>query len=632
MRLSLVVTLNFLIIFTLNAQDYSSFSLSPLLIKKADAIKRDEVMEITIKSPKTAVYKHTYVYTVFNAKGADYAAYVGYYNKFFSIEDIEGKLFNAMGKEIKKVRKKDIADQSSESGMSVSDTRYKTHNFYHSEYPYTVEYTCTVEINGMFYLPSWSPQVSPSIAVQKSKLIVNTPANYKLRYKNYNYPGEEKKTASANGNVYEWSVENIPVVTTELYMPAWSRVRTKVALAPSEFEISGVKGNMESWKDFGGFIYKLTEGRDALPEPMVQKVKELTADLNSPYQKIEALYDYLQNNTRYISVQLGIGGWQTIPAAQVARNGYGDCKALSNYMYAMLREAGINSKYVIISAGDEGLYTDVDFVHNQFNHAILCVPLAKDTVWLECTSNTLPAGYLGDFTGNRYALIVDENGGSMVRTPTYKKTQNLQVRKVNGEIDANGDLLVSAHTKYTGLQQDDLQGFIATASKENVLKYLRNGFELPTYDIINFDYKQIRQPIPELEETIDLDVNGYAQVSGKRLFIVPNILSKSGVKVNVDSIRKFKIELDYDYLDVDTVQIKIPEGYEVESLPKPSTITSRFGEYQNGFSFEENTLVFTRMRSQNSGTFEPAVFQEIADYYQAIYKADRARVVLRKKE
>lgn len=388
-------------------------------------------------------------------------------------------------------------------------------------------------------------------------------------------------------------------------MPSWSRVRAYVAIAPSEFEIKGIRANMDTWKNFGSFIYRLTEGRDALPADMAQKVKTLTAGLDDPKEKIRVLYEYLQKNTRYISIQLGIGGWQTIPAAEVARSGYGDCKALSNYMAAMLREVGIGSKYTIINSGPDGVFTDVDFVYNQFDHAILCVPLAKDTVWLECTSNTLPAGYLGDFTGNRYALIVDENGGTMVRTPTYKKEQNRQDRLVKATVNPDGLTKVKAVTKYTGLQQDDLQGFTATASKDKVLKMLRSRFDLPTYEVANFSYKEKPGQNPLLEEELEINVEGYAQITGKRLFLVPNLLTQSGRKYNADTARNFEVYLGYDYINTDTVIIDLPAGYEPENLPKPVEIKSKFGDYSSKTTVEQQKLIYVRSVSQNSG-FLPA--------------------------
>ena len=615
-----------------SAQDLSILSIPKELLKDANLVSRNEVIEVSIKSLGRAIVKHTYAYTILNDKADGYAEFSTYYDKFRTIDDIEGRLIDAGGKELKKVRKKDISDVSSEGGMSISDNRYKSHNFYVKDYPYTVEYTEVYEMNGIFFLPGWIPQFSPAMGVQQSKLVVKTPANYELRFKEYNYNGKVNISDFEGGKMYVWTAANIKPVKREPMMPAWSRERTYVSLAPTDFEIDGYSGNMKTWKEFGKFRQQLLKDRDELPEAIEFKAKQLIAGVSDPYKKIAILYKFLQDNTRYISIQLGIGGWQPIPAAKVAQNGYGDCKALSNYMGALLRVAGLPSRYVVIKSGDDGFYIDTSFVSNQFDHAILCVPLQKDTVWLECTSNILPAGYLGDFTYNRPALIIDETGGTMVRTPTYKKSENVQIRHIEAIVEDGGNLKAMALTRYTGLQQDDLHGYVKTKGKDDVMKMLRNRFDLPTYDIVDFKYDDKPGKIPELTETIDLSVTGFAQVSGKRLFLVPNILSKSGIKFNTDSIRNFDIELAYDYFDTDTVHIKVASGYEVESIPKPQSVKTRFGEYNSSFSFENDLVIYTRSISQNHGRYPASEFADLAAFYQTIHKSDRVKVVLKKKE
>lgn len=83
---------------------------------------------------------------------------------------------------------------------------------------------------------------------------------------------------------------------------------------------------MESWQSYGEWQYQLLSGRDQLPPTLKEELQKRTANCNTPYEKIAAIYQYLASTTRYVSIQLGIGGLQPIAAADVNRTGFGDCK------------------------------------------------------------------------------------------------------------------------------------------------------------------------------------------------------------------------------------------------------------------------------------------------------------------
>src|SRR5690242_8590338 len=340
----------------------------------------------------------------------------------------------------------------------------------------------------------------------------------------------------------------------------------------------------------------------------------------------------MQKNTRYISIQLGVGGWQPFDATEVAKKLYGDCKAFSNYMFSLLKEAGIRSDYTLIRAGDDQNYMTDDFPSNQFDHVILFVPLQKDTVWLECTSQTLPAGYLSAFTADRYALAVEDNGGKLVHTPKYGLKENLQVRTLKATLSDDASLVIDANTTYEGLQQDDVHDMINYLSKDKVKEYLQKKLDFPTYELDKFDYKEIRSVTPAVEEKLDLYVSNYASITGKRLFITPNVMDRSKIKLKADEERKYDIVLHDEYRYVDSVEIDIPKGYEIESSPQPVSIDSRFGKYSSTTKLVADKIVYYRLREQYSGTFPAKDYAELVKYYDSIYKADRNKMVLIKKD
>ena len=106
----------------------------------------------------------------------------------------------------------------------------------------------------------------------------------------------------------------------------------------------------------------------------------------------------MQKKTRYVNVSIGIGGWQPFDAATVDKTSYGDCKALSNFTKSLLSVVGIKSFYALNNAGSDANSIDRSFPSAQFNHAFVCVPLDRDTIWLECTNQRYPCGFNSDFT------------------------------------------------------------------------------------------------------------------------------------------------------------------------------------------------------------------------------------------
>ena len=80
-------------------------------------------------------------------------------------------------------------------------------------------------------------------------------------------------------------------------------------------------------------------------------------------------------------------------------------------------------------------------------------------------------------------------------------------------------------------------------------------------------------------------------------------MTRSGRKLSLDSIRKYDIQLGFEYKDVDSVEIEIPKGYEPEAMPKDVTVNSQFGKYSSSVKLKDNKLYYYRVIEPNSGRF-----------------------------
>lgn len=614
--------------------EYAVSAIPADLRKNAHVVKRMEQISFEIINTGEAILKKKYAVTILDENGDRQAGFEEYYDKLHEIRNIEGSLYDADGKELKRLKNRQIIDVTgADDNNLIDDNRRKFHRFFYKVYPYTVEYEVEIKYNGTLFFPVWLPREDEYYSVQQSAISIIYPPAYTVRYRAFNYKNEPVMTDGEKGRkILSWQIKDLPAMIYEYASPNWYEMNTVVLFGPTDFSIEKYEGTMSSWKDFGKFIYSLKQGRDQLPDNVKQMVHQLADNISDPKEKIARLYEYMQKNTRYISIQLGIGGWQPFDAKYVATKAYGDCKALTNYMYSLLKEAGINSAYTLIKAGRKANKVIDDFPSQQFNHVILCVPLQKDSVWLECTSQSMPAGYLGDFTCDRYALLVNENGGTLVRTPKYGMKENLEARKIKAVLDEEATLQVKAETSYGGLQQDLYHELINSLSKDKVKEFLHEQLDFATYDIRSFNYRETRSSLPAVEESLDIEVRNYATITGKRLFIMPNIMTRSHRKLSADSARKYEIVLGFEYNDVDSVEINLPAGYTTESVPKDVTISSKFGKYYSSVKYNGTVLYYYRNIEEYGGRFPAADYADLVSFYEAIYKADRNKVVLVKNE
>jgi len=616
-----------------SAQNYAVSNIPEALKKNAHSVTRNEWMHVIVKDANKAVIQRKIAVTILDEEGASDGVFVEGYSNLQALNDIEGTLYDAQGNKIKSVKKKDINDRAAEGEEElISDSRYKMHSFYWSQYPYTVEYSYECELKSLFLLPDWNP-CSYNNSVEHAKLEIESPSNYTVRIKKINLPATLPVMQDNGKNkTFAYNLENVKAAS---YEPLSNRglldAFPKIVIAPSYFTMGKYSGNMNDWKQLGAFLFSLYKEKEHLPDNIKQDVHRLTDNIKDTRAKTEALYQYLQSNTRYISVQLGIGGWEPFDASYVSSKKYGDCKALSNYMYSLLKEAGINSNPVLINAGEHTTdYLVDDFANNYFNHVILCVPQSKDTIWLECTSQTNPFGYMSAFTANRKALLLSTDGGYIVHTPNYSATNNLQKRTTIATIDNEGNLKASLNTFYQGEQQDYISGLLNGASKDLLKKYLNASLGLETYEVTTSNYKENPSSLPSVEEQLEVTAPNFASVVGKRIIFSPNTFNKSGSKFDTTEERHAEIVLTYPFYDYDSTVYSIPEGYDVETMPKTVSAESPFGKYNIQYNYKDGKIICIRSQQREAGKYPASQYPVLVSYFEKIYKADREKVVLRK--
>lgn len=619
------------------------------LLKDARAVLRISEESFTVVSPGKAKYHTKKAFTLFDKTAEELAFLRVPYDKFHTVLYIKGTLYVAMGQEIKSLKKSDIKDIGAfREGSFIDDVRYKIAVFENFPLPCTVEFEFEIEFNGLMFYPDWDPYPVENIAVESSTFKVNVPRNIKLRYKEISFDafakkaeqssqGEEENVKPAiqtakidetiSQTTYTWNAAFLPVYKEEPFSKYYYPM---LYLSPSEFEIAGYKGDMSSWKSLGLFINQLNSGRDGLSAATKDKIKKMVEGLPNNESKIKKIYEYMQSKTRYVGIQLGLGGWQPLPADFVDEKGYGDCKALSNYTKSLLNAAGIPAFYTLISADRQSRPVFLDFPTAEFNHVVLSVPNGKDTLWLECTSQTKAFAYVStQWIGDRYGLMITPEGGKIVKTGKSKKEENLLNRTGTIRIDAEGNALVEINTQYHAIQEGKRAELVENSNEEQK-KWLYDQLSIPSFEILDFKLNRKKSRLPVTEEKLRLSIRKFAAKSGKRMSLQPNLLNRWERMLESTEHRTSEVYLNnnYDFVDLDQFTIQMPEGYDTEYIPEAVEIKTKFGVYQMSCQKEQNKIHYQRRLEMNAGTFPAQSYSELVDFFKKIAKSDKNKIVL----
>jgi transglutaminase-like putative cysteine protease len=624
------------------APKYAVADIPAALREGAHAVLRADDEVVTVKSAGRLVHTVHRVVTVLDAAGDDFGRQMVSYDALNSLSYLRGAVYDADGRLLHQLRTAEIHDQGmgDADGSFMTDVRVRYGDLRQPQAPYTVEFDYEIVSDNTLFYPDWQPQSEEGLAVESATFRVATPATLPLRYQERQLPAGRAVQQSSIGSqeVYEWQLVNLPAVDDEEASPPLDELTPAVVLAPGTFEVQGHKGTAATWQGLGQWSYELNAGRDQLPPATLAKVAALVKDAPDARTRARRVYEMLQGSTRYISVQLGLGGWQTLPATAVAGSGYGDCKALSNYTKALLAAAGVPAYVALVGAGSGRPDLRADFPSSQFNHAILCVPLARgarpDTLWLECTSQTEAFGYMGSFTGNRHALLLTPEGGKLVATPRYGARENRQERRIDVFLDAAGSATATARTLRTGQEQDLYAQLLHELGPVEQKKYVTDHLKLPTFTLTRFNLMPTTAAAtPGVMETLALALPGFAPPSGKRVFINPNLLSRLPALPAQIGERQAALWMPRASLHADTVRLHLSSGFRAETLPPSVQFSTEYGTYASQYqSLPDGTVQYIRRLELKRGRLPKTAYAGYVDFRRKISNADKAQVVLLRTE
>lgn len=616
----------------LTGQDLSLSILTiPAELKEnAGSVVRSHEKVYTVTSANTATIYERKVITILNKDHDRENQFVVFYDGDSKITSFKATLYDAMGDKIRSAKKSEIEDVSAISGgQFYTDSRVQTTTLTHLSYPYTVEFVYEKKLKnfGIVEFPHWLP-MDYDQSVMSSVFTAHIPMDNELLFWSNELSAPEV-TVSDGKRVHKWSVENLPARRSEALAPPRSATLPYLRTGLKTFDTGEYQGSLESWAAFGTFMNELMKGRSELPPQLKALVRETTSGLTTDKEKIAALYRLLQDRTRYVGVQLGIGGWQPFSAEYVETNRYGDCKALSNYMGAMLSAVDIESYPVLIDWNDRQFFpVEESFTTSAFNHMVLYVP--SEDMYLECTSSDAPVGYLGEGKQDRNVLWVTPDGGKLVRTPKTEPADNGYTRTVNLAIQPDGNATFTLHSSFYGASQETYRYFAnSERNQEKQLEWLNRRGILP--DVKGAKYSLVVEvDEPKVDMTYETSLPRYSRKLGTRMFVPINKQYAFDNVPEKRSERKFPINQISARFYVDTVNLSYPKEMEIESLGEAeTTIEHAAGEYRAVVKSSPGKLTWIRTLKLVPVELPADAYGDYRQFFVDVAKADRRQVVVK---
>lgn len=628
----------FLILFvcsTSYSQDfsYNALTISSELKENANAVIRLNQKDIVIISQNNMLLVEKRVVTVLNEFGVSTINALEYYDKNRRVKKIEVSFYDAVGKKIKTVKRKDFIDASVGDGFSVfTDNRKLYYDYTPISYPFTAIYESEVETSNTAFIPSWSPVDDYYVGSEKTILNISCPEELGFQKKESNFNAAYDITVKQTENSLKYSAENIKAIKWEENCPSFMDVVPIAYLKVEKFNLEGVDGEAKNWKDFGKWYYdSLLLNTDELSIETKENIKKLVGAEKDARKIAKIIYKYVQEKTRYVSVQVGIGGFKPMLAKDVDRLGYGDCKALVNYTRALLNIVNVPSYYTIVHSGATKHDLQEDFVSVQGNHIILAVPYEKEIIWLECTSQLLPFGFQGDFTDDRNVVMIKPEGGELVKTKLFANKDNSQFTKGSYSISSNGDLSGNLSILSKGIQYDNSYSHerLSTDDKDRFYKSyfsVLNNLKINALTFNN-DTENV-----SFTQNIKLAANAYADTTNNKLMFVVNAFNNFSKTPKRYRKRENAFEISRGYYDQDEIEILAPENYVMEAMSDNIFVSNKFGEYSMEIIDKgKNSFTYKRTLYIKEGAYESKDYDEYRLFREQIVKNDHAKIILNKK-
>lgn len=583
---------------------------------------------------------HRMVWKILTSAGRDLGTFVLNSDAETRIKSLHGWTITAKGEELQ-VGDREAIESSAVQGELYSDQKLVllripaadpgniiAVEYEHRGRPYTLQ-------------DSWGFQDDIPVVVSRYSLVL--PEGWSHDETWFNNAGV---APARSGDATVWEMRNVAATKDEPHRAADGAIagRMNVNLIPPREQLAGK--THRTWDDVAAWFTALIADRmDATPA-IAAKARELTAGKTAAFDKVAAIAAFVQHDVRYVAIEIGIGGYQPHHAADILTNHYGDCKDKVTLMSTMLREAGVPSYYVLATTRRSTVEPRFASVSG-FNHVVIAVPFGADAPALPAvithpqlgkllifdpTSEMTPVGQLPEYLQNNELLVVRREGGTLIHIAPAKPEENRLTLAAKLAIDDAGALRGDVNETRSGSLAARWRSWLHGMTEAERLNALHNrvGYHLAQFEIKSLTIENLNDSSHDLIFHYGIVAPSYAKSAGALLLVRPRVLGEKAETVIDLKERTYDYETDGPSLQVDDVEIALPEGVTVDEVPAAVKVNAAGFHYGSETKVEKNALHYRREYRVERFSVPRSDLIELNRVFTAIMADERSSAVLKR--
>jgi transglutaminase-like putative cysteine protease/tetratricopeptide (TPR) repeat protein len=381
---------------------------------------------------------------------------------------------------------------------------------------------------------------------------------------------ERSEQRSGGQRIHRFFAKEAPAVEPEPAMPPLPEVLGFVHAS-----------TYESWQDLGRWYWGFVRDQFDLDDETRKLAREITKNAVTDRDKVNAVYNWVIKNTRYVALEFGVYGYKPRRCVQTVARGWGDCKDKATVIVTLLKELGIESTMVIVRTQMRGAFRSELPSLAPFDHAIAYVP-AFD-LYLDGTAEYAGTGELPVMDLEALGLLVNEGNAKLVTLPGAVPETNLVRREVRATLSWSGSGEVDATYRAGGAQAASWRSrYHAEATQRDRLTS-DLGQDFPGLELAQGERGVQTSDLENVEAPVWIRIGGKAAQLGRRegdqLSIAVTPTERLAPSYASLSQRKQDVRvLGYSGVD-QTFTVKLPPGAKVISLPDAVEKDTPFGTF-----------------------------------------------------